>query len=95
MLNKNIIGFFLILRIHTTHKHTTNFKRVRYLMLVFGGIAWGAPHFTSTFEPLMGDAMQQRAAMIAKHRRQEGDMLPFVRHLMGLGIGEKTDGKLT
>lgn len=43
----------------------------------------------------MGDAMQQRAAMIAKHRRQEGDMLPFVRHLMGLGIGEKTDGKLT
>lgn len=47
------------------------------LLLLLGGI-------TSTLETFVRDAVQQRAAMIAKHRREEGNVVPFVRHLVCL-----------
>jgi len=50
------------------------------------------------------DAVQKRPTMVTERRRQEGDILPFVGHLMRLPdfdfglefeLEEKTNGKLT
>lgn len=67
-------------------------------------IGYHLADFTSTLESLVRDAVQKGPTMIAERRRQEGDILPFVGHLMRLPdfefglefeLEEKTNGKLT